>query len=147
MRPIVDARSMNGVKTPEDVAAHVLQKRHPVPMTWPGPRDTRPSDAHAIAYVNFGRWVADCPAAPCRHPMTGERGVGAEYVAPSLPFMCQWCWNADIGDRFREVDFPVDQQALEGELVKRVEPDNRNWTPGETVADLQIENIAHGVDA
>ncbi len=142
---IVDARVMHSVETPEDVAAHVLRNRPTVPLVWPGPRDLRGGDSHAVAYVNLGRWVADCPAAPCRHPMTGERGVGAEYVSPGLPFMCQWCWNADIGDRFREVDFPPDRGTLEAELLRRVEPDNRNWLPGETVADLQIENIAHGV--
>ena len=75
------------------------------------------------------------------------RETGAEYVAAGFPFMCQWCWNQDIDGRFREVDFPAAYDALDVVLTERIEPENRNWTPGETVADLQVENIAHGVGA
>lgn len=144
---IVDSRAMNSIETPADLAAHVERSR-PGFVAIKTERDVRRDlDESAVAYVNFGRWVADCPAVPCAHPLTAERAVGAEYVAPGLPFMCQWCWNQDIEGRFRHVDFPADRETLEVELLKRIEPDTRNWLPGETLADLQIENIAHGVEA
>lgn len=146
MIPIVDARAFHSIDTPGDMAAYVERGR-PAFAAIRGPGETRPADAHAAARINFGRWVADCPAVPCAHPLTGERAVGAEYVAPGLPFMCQWCWNADIDGRFREVAFPTDQVAIESALLERDVADTRNWTPGETVADLQAENIVHGVAA
>ncbi len=144
MRPIVDARAYHGFDTPEDMAAYVeLDRRASVAIG--KPRETRAGDALAVARVNWGRWLADCPAVPCVHPVTGERAAGAEYVAAGFPFMCQWCWNQDIDGRFREVEFPAEYDAIEAVLVARIEPESRNWTPGETVVDLQVENIAHGV--
>ena len=141
---IVDARAFHSIETSVDLAA-LLERARPKAISIKTEHDVRPSDPHAIAYVNLGRWVADCPARPCAHPLTGEHAAGAEYVAPNIVFMCQWCWNQDIEGRYRPVDFPADKTALEAELLRRVEPDTRNWLPGETLADLQIENIAHGV--
>jgi hypothetical protein len=146
MIPIVDARAFHSIDTPEEMAAYVEQDR-PGFVELKGPRETSLADAHAVARINWGRWLADCPAAPCANPVTGERAGGAEYVSPGLPFMCQWCWNQEIAGRFREVDFPAAREALEAELVKRDVADNRNWTPGETLADLQADNIVHGVAA
>ena len=144
MRPIVDAREIFSPDTSRHYAAMIGHNR-PRSVEIGRWDSAAAADELAVSYVNFGRWVADCPARPCANPVTGERAAGAEYVALGLPFMCQWCWNQDIGGRFREVEFPAAYDAIEAVLVERIEPDTRNWAPGETVADLQIENIAHGV--
>ncbi len=151
MRPIVDARAYHGLDTPEDMAAYVeLDRRASVVIG--KPRETRVGDAHAVARINWGRWLADCPAAPCLHPVTAEHAAGAEYVAVGLPFMCQWCWNQDIDGRWREVDFPADKEAIEAAVLQRpstfkhngIVYDPRSWGPGESFAQVQADNIAHG---
>lgn len=143
MRPIVDARAFHSIETPEDMAAYVEQDRR-ASVAIGKPRETRVGDAHAVARIDWGRWLADCPAVPCAHPVTAERAAGAEYVAPGLPFMCQWCWNQNIEGRFREVDFPAEKKALEALMLHRPEVDMRSWNPSESLAQAQADNIAHG---
>lgn len=88
----------------------------------------------AIAYVNYGRWVADCPA-----------GCGAAMlVDPELPFLCGECFNEGIGGLWRLVKWPAERLAIETELELRLAR-NAHWSPGETVAALRRENAAHGV--
>lgn len=104
-----------------------------------------------LARINHGRWLADCARPGCR---------GAELVAPGVPFICGSCYpQAFSGDaaecarwgriaaargEAHEVQFPEDAAALEAALAGRDEG-NRNWTPGETLADLEAENAAHGI--
>ena len=83
------------------------------------------------AYMNWGRWVVDCPA-----------GCGGAELASSN--RCASC-----GEEYR-VDFPPERQAIERLLALRPETkkgvaSHRNWRPGETLADLRRENIEHGV--
>jgi len=86
-----------------------------------------------VAYVNEGRWVADCPQRDC---------AGAELVDPEWPlFVC--CSGCGCGPHC--VIFPKDREKIEAALVKRQVPRTRNWLPGETVSDLQRENKAHEV--
>lgn len=103
------------------------------------------------ARINHGRWLADCNRPGCR---------GAELVTPGVAFICGSCYPgafaADAAERARwtriaaargelhDVAFPEDGPAIEAALAGRDEP-NRNWTPGETVADLESENAAHGI--
>jgi len=77
------------------------------------------------AYVNHGRWVADCP---CN---------GAELVAPGELMVCGSC-----GAR-NEVKFPANIDGIEGALEMRP-PTNQNWH-GESVESLVAENIDHGL--
>ena len=90
----------------------------------------------AVAYVNHGRWVADCP----------DRCGGAMLLDPNLPYMCGECFNIIIGGKWRLIQWPTDRLEIEMVLDKRPFSINRNWWPVETVDDLKRENRDHGVE-
>ncbi|WP_326564562.1 hypothetical protein [Micromonospora peucetia] len=98
----------------------------------------------AWAYLNWGRWVADCPGPACtsavalQHGQTTAGCIECHLVAPVR-------WPDDVPD-------------LERVLWRRPEPANRNWFPlehpfalaaglphGQTVADLEAESAENGV--
>ena len=82
------------------------------------------------AYVNWGRWVVNCPN--CN---------SAELAAPgAAAFHCRECGYAD------GVLWPADLAAIEAALSKRPDARNRNWCPGETVEQLSLENVVHGLE-
>lgn len=84
------------------------------------------------AYANHGRWVVECP--DCR---------GAQLASPSDPrFMCNCCGNVAAGGAWRPVIWPKNRDAIEEQLAARP-PENRNWSPGESLAQLRRENEAH----
>lgn len=93
------------------------------------------ADVPAIpAHVNHGRWIVQCPDCP-----------GAEYVFMDQPIMmCNSCWNAAVGGKWRWVDVPSESKRrdLEAVLEARPLPQTRNWLPHEKVADLVKENLA-----
>ena len=80
------------------------------------------------AYVNEGRWIAECPEEYCN---------GAEFVDPDWPVMvCSGgCGSGPFG-----VVFPKERENLTAVLVRRPVPATRNWAPGETVLGLKAEN-------
>ena len=88
-----------------------------------------------LAFVNWGRWVADC--AVCPSAMALQPG--------QTRFVCgdQLC-GAEA-----EIDWPASEQldvaTVDQLLGARPNPRNRNWHPWETAADLLVENIEHGV--
>lgn len=98
------------------------------------------SDAPPLqAYVNHGRWIVKC-----------ECG-GAEKAWEEGVFMCQSCFNAGHGHKYRQAVFPKDRQKIEALLALRPLP-NRNWNNlhdrirlgrDETAADLERENKEH----
>lgn len=103
------------------------------------------TDVVAYAYVNHGRWVADCPFCP-----------GAERVWPSgqlqrnddvdYPFgITRSGLHCGFTGRTCPVVFPEQAPAIDAVLTKRPVEATRNWRPGETVADLTAENVEHGV--
>jgi len=80
------------------------------------------------AYVNHGRWVADCV---CN---------GAELVAPNQEMVCGSCGARNT------VTFPGPKMRDELESVlSRREPLRQNWHPDETVDELVAQNIEHGI--
>lgn len=84
----------------------------------------------ATAYVNYGRWVIDCPR--CNSGM-----LVSETFAQ--------CPECKVG-----VDVRWPERALrewaEGILSKRPR-DNRNWYPDrEGIEDLKAENLMHGIE-
>lgn len=85
------------------------------------------------ARINHNRLIADCP--DCN---------GAEFVWRDGPhlLMCCSCWNGRVGGLWRAVTLPDDITTIEAALSERVDPQSRNWQPGETVADLLAENEA-----
>lgn len=98
------------------------------------------TDGEIVAYVNHGRWVAECP--DC---------AGAQLVSElERRFWCLNCGNAAVNFAWRHVRMPQKRTAIEAELVIRPAAKGdraitRNWLPGETVKDLQRENVEHGV--
>ncbi len=100
----------------------------------PPPPDRVAPDVKVTAYVNHGRWVADCPDRLCG---------GAELVDPDEPmFFCLSCYNAHAGMAWIPVQFPdeTERHAIETALLARERTQNRNWLPGESVDDLQEEH-------
>ena len=80
------------------------------------------------AYVNHGRWVADCA---CN---------GAELVAPGQEMVCGSCGARNT------VKFPgaPTLTKIEAALSRR-EPYRQNWHPDETVDELVAQNIENGI--
>jgi len=88
--------------------------------------------ARLTAYVNDGRWIADCSC-----------GAG---VVLDLGFAIGRCLECGaVYDVEKHVALPATWKAIERALVKRPQPANRNWQAPETVADLQRENREHGI--
>lgn len=97
--------------------------------------------AQARAYVNFGRWVADCPQ---------DCGAALKLDPGQTMFPCPECHSIS------EVEWPADPDAIWEALEKRPAPKNRNWFPeghelairarlphGQTAAQLDAETAEH----
>ena len=91
----------------------------------------------AEAEINQGRWIVPCPFC-----------TGAEMLDPDdLRFFCLSCYNKAVGGKWIRVAVPKPEQTkeIETELMKRGNPENRNWTIKESVSDLKKENKKQGV--
>jgi hypothetical protein len=75
------------------------------------------------AYVNHGRWVADCVCGA---------GMAASPAEPES--ICIEC------GRHYAARFPTERAEIEQALLLRERAENRNWFPHETAADLADEN-------
>jgi hypothetical protein len=95
----------------------------------------------AEAYVNYGRWVAECPT-----------GCGSAFALEANQAMahCTECGNVC------PIVWPVQAQEIWDELQKRPMPRTRNWFPknhdlalqsgcphGQSVHQLIIETMEH----
>lgn len=97
----------------------------------------------ARAYINHGRWIADCGRTHCGN---------AEALNPGQGFFgcsnCHWAGP---------VEWPADAVEIWAALSARPVPQTRNWFPfghelalrsgcphGQTVADLEAETREHG---
>lgn len=89
------------------------------------------------AFVNFGRWLVECPR--CKFAVPASKRHPAFY--------CLRCGNRNNGGAALRVTFPKNTELIEYILTRRPEIETRNWKPGETAGDLQLENIQHGVKA
>jgi hypothetical protein len=83
----------------------------------------------AVAFVNWGRWVADCPDPDCSN--------AEELTAAAAVMVCGFC------SRSWPIVWPVDVALIDAALSVRPVPSTRNWVPGETVTDLLDENERH----
>lgn len=84
------------------------------------------------ARVEHGRWLLDCPFCP-------SAGLGDPDDPRSY---CPECRNGPVGGKWLPAAYPADLPAIEDALLVRP-PQNRNWWPGESVADLLAENDAN----
>lgn len=86
------------------------------------------------ARADHGRWIVDC-----------DVDQNAQYVDDGdLRFFCITCFNVGNAAQWREIIWPTDADEIESALMVRAVA-NRNWIPGETVANLEAENVAHGL--
>jgi hypothetical protein len=94
-----------------------------------------PPKGEILAYVNHGRWIAECPY--CSAAQVASKSEPVYWCAE-----CVMVWNDGAPVN---VKFPDDAEAIEAALVKRPAQKNRNWNPHETVADLRRQNFQHGI--
>lgn len=86
------------------------------------------------AKISHSVWCVQCPFCP-----------GAILAQNGEPFFCPDCAMQGNNGHPMSVVWPENVREIETELVKRPDPNTRNWTPGETVEMLQAENRAHGI--
>jgi hypothetical protein len=84
------------------------------------------------ARIELGHWLAECGTPYCRNALRLEYGAG---------FLCGDCGLA------YDVLWPAPADARQIVALLGYRPDwvNRNWLPSETVLDLLMENLIHGV--
>lgn len=118
-----------GAPTAWNHTADLCRKLHQ-----PDPPPTGLVAGEINAYVNHGRWVADCPCCS-----------GAMIVDPADPFFfCPECRMQGKGWYY--VEFPADLLTIERLLTARPDIHTRNWRPGETMDRLSLENRSHGIE-
>lgn len=98
----------------------------------------------ARAYVNWGRWVADCPQ-NCGSALSLESGQAT--------FHCSECHSLSV------IEWPENMGEIMDALAERPVPRTRNWFPashdlalrfglphGQTARQLREEGRENGVD-
>lgn len=90
------------------------------------------------AEIVRSNWRVSCPF--CR---------GAVVYEPGEPFICPDCVNQANEHHPMMVAMPPEsyRQQIETVLLKRPDPNTRNWLPHETVTMLKAENLEHGHEA
>src|SRR5215207_8414731 len=86
------------------------------------------------AYVNRSAWAVNCPFC-----------AGALAAEPGEPFFCPDCTMQGNGFMAMAVLWPDARGEIEALLVRRDDPNTRNWLTGETADDLARENAERGV--
>jgi len=81
------------------------------------------------AEANHGRWIVNCPN--CN---------SADLLRVWARFTCQEC------HRIYNIIVPENKNEIDKVLNLRPNATNRNWTPGETIEMLHLENVLHGVE-
>jgi hypothetical protein len=82
----------------------------------------------ARAYVNHGRWVADCPV---------DCGAALDLRWGDVNFYCPECMTIS------PVEWPKNVDGIEDALSKRRNPKTRNWYPPEHPVAMGA-NLPHG---
>lgn len=101
----------------------------------------------AVAVLNAGRWLAECPREYCGNALALDPGQAT--------FHCAGMGGCQL---VTEVLWPPDAEQIWAVLLQRPVPGTRNWAPaghrqalmcgfplGQTVDDLITENREHGV--
>lgn len=90
-----------------------------------------PSGVPLPAYILRGAWVVGCEC------------LETVFYEPGEAFFCPNCLNATNGHQPRPVEMPSERAIIEGLLLKRPDPNTRNWLAGESTDDLLLENFTH----
>jgi hypothetical protein len=84
-----------------------------------------------LVFANWGAWKVWCPARWCDNAM--QVWAGDTFTR------CGEC-----GEPIPDLRWPPDPEGVEALLMLRPAK-LRNWHPGETLHDLLVENVAHGI--
>lgn len=85
------------------------------------------------AYVNYGRWICDCPY--CK---------SAQVVSYKEPiFFCPECDMIQNYGHAMNIKFPRAYKNIEQLLLVRPSVINRNWDLGQSLKELERENMEH----
>lgn len=111
----------------------------------------RLSDGVQVVHVfaNWGRWVAPCPTCPSALQVVAGRvdvdagAVGWDAVRRRHGLRCLECGTLHVAV-WPDEDMTAGVERL---LLLRPDPTSRSWYPGETLDDLAVENMTHGVFA
>ncbi len=98
------------------------------------------------AYLNHGRWIAECPV--CHDALKVKPGFVEWTRDPDRGFLMRKgdrfvCPNRECGADHGVLQWPANREAIEA-LVQMRPMVNRNWVPGEDAADLIADNIDFG---
>lgn len=103
------------------------------------PSGSTAADDPLLPFVDGSRWLVRCS-----NPVCG----GAERVnfTTGVMFCCS-CRNSHVGHAFLRVRLPSPKQRrqIEEALLKRPDWRYRAWFPGETVKDLDAQNVLRGI--
>ncbi len=122
---------------PQDAHVFVNGRRNSKGLRDPVPENPRNLIGTVKAYVNHGRWIAECPGG-----CTDAVLASSEYPV----FVCSMPHCEE--KNYLRIVFPTNRSNLETELLKRsLHPSggktHANWHVGETVADLRKERLAN----
>ena len=94
------------------------------------------SEPQAIARVERGKWIADCPF-----------GCGQAQVVSEADhfFLCNSCINEQVGGAIIPCYWPLDEikSLIEEALLVRPDFSSRNWHVPESVKNLRDENYMY----
>ena len=99
------------------------------------------TDEDLPVYINWGRWIAECPDG-CGDAVVASRTAGRLFYACGTPGCLNTTWY--------KIVYPSRRAAIETELRKRpYHPSglavNWNWIPGESLQDVKDENARRGL--
>lgn len=111
------------------------------------PPEMQRPEGTVYAYVNHGRWIAECPSG-CGHAIVAS--ISNPY------FLCTICGPKTNDGKWFRVAFPANRTEIETVLLSRPRDRSvpvsmpymvktRNWKRGESVEDLRKENAAKGL--
>lgn len=88
----------------------------------------------ALAYVNHGRWLIECPSCKTGWLVNRDTPFGF-FDARGMPHTACLCGLEII------VQFPERYDAINAALAERQNIINRNWYPHESVIDLLAQTL------
>lgn len=106
-----------------------------VAQRWAGFKIVWEGRGQVAAEIVRSSWRVSCPF--CR---------GAVVIELDELFFCPDCLMQANAFHPMNIIIPRDFQEIERLLLKRPDPQRRNWLAYETVDDIRRENLAHGVE-
>lgn len=104
-------------------------------------RGTLVAELRAVVYMSWGTWVTRCPRPWCVHQDHYGRGPNTGRIGG----LSRTTWTCLRCELVCEADWPDNAEDIAAVLLQRPMYETRNWHPGETIDDLLMENVTHGV--